>query len=174
MKRVLNILLVLVLFSCNNNKIIRPQKPDNLMSKNKMVAVLYDMSLLNAAKGSNKKILENKGIYPRNFVFEKHKIDSLQFTESNNYYAFKPKVYEEIYERVRLKLKKEKDTYQAILDTEKKERDSIAKIKKIKQDSIKKVNKKKIDSLKKAQKGKFKIPIQKTKGLLKKASKPHQ
>ena len=48
-----------------------------------MADILIDMALLTSAKGINKKKMENNGIIPENFILEKHKIDSMQFAESN-------------------------------------------------------------------------------------------
>lgn len=142
MKKVLVVIsFILLVFSCNNNKIEKPSKPDKLIAKDKMVAILYDMAIMNAAKGSNKKIVENKGVKPQKFIFEKHNIDSIQFAESNNYYAFYTEIYHDIYENVRAKLAKKKAGYKAILDLEKKKRDSLAKEARKNKDSLMKTRK---------------------------------
>ena len=111
------ILLLLLVVSCNNNSIDKPKKPKNLISEGKMVAVLYDMALINAAKGTNKKILEENKLNPERYVFNKHNIDSLQFVESNAFYAFDIDTYKSIYNRVSNKLKKDQTYYQKILDS---------------------------------------------------------
>ena len=149
MKKIAFILFVgLVFLACNNNEIKVPEKPDNLLSTTKMADILYDMALVNAAKGVNKNIIQNKGLNPQEYIFSNHNIDSLQFANSNNYYTYFPVTYEEIYQKVRIKLENKKKSNQAILDIEKKKRDSIAKLKKKERDSISKVSKKKSDSLK--------------------------
>ena len=55
------------MFSCNN--IEKPKKPDNLISKDRMVDVITDISLMTAAKGMNKNLLE------KNMSFHKHPND---------------------------------------------------------------------------------------------------
>ena len=64
-----------------------PKKPDNLISEAKMEQILYDLYIINAAKGVNRKMLETKGFFPESYVLKKHEIDSVEFAESNAYYA---------------------------------------------------------------------------------------
>ena len=130
------ILVSFFVLSCND--IDKPKKPDNLLSKNKMIDIITDISLVNAAKGTDKKKLENKGINPENYIFQKHNIDSLQFAENNNYYAYDVKEYEDIYLKVKQRLENQSEEYKALQDLEKKEKDSIRKAKKKVRDSIKK------------------------------------
>ena len=137
MKKIAFILFVgLVFLACNNNKIKVPNKPDNLLSTSKMADILYDMALVNAAKGTNKKMIQRKGFNPKEFVFNKHNIDSLQFALSNNYYTYYPEVYEDIYEQVKYRLENRKKGYKAILDREKKEMDSLSRLSRRKKDSL--------------------------------------
>ncbi len=136
MRKWINYIIILTLvFSCKNNRIPRPEKPDNLISKSNMVEVLYDMTLLSAAKGVNKKVMENKGIRPQEYVFKKHNIDSLQFVLSNEYYAYDLDTYEELYGLVKAKLDKDKRHFNNLIDAEKKEKDSIVKARRRSRDS---------------------------------------
>lgn len=128
--------LILLVSACKENKIDRPPKPDNLISKDKMVEVLYDMAILSAAKGIDKRTLENKGIQPQEMVFQKHGIDSLQFAQSNNYYAFDLKTYQALYNRVKLRLQDDKNRFRAELDEENRKQDSIGDINRRRRDSI--------------------------------------
>lgn len=145
MIRLLKIIcLLFLIISCENNKIKKPVKPDNLISKSKMVDILFDMTLLSSAKGSDRKILENNGIYPQDYVYLKHNIDSLQFAESNNYYSYDIQEYEKLYEQVRARLESDKKEIDKIIAEEekaKKEKDSIAKIKRKHRDSLRKLGK---------------------------------
>jgi hypothetical protein len=77
-----------------------PKKPKNLISKKNMVAILIDAKLLATATSANQSILESHGVQINRYIFEKYGIDSLQFAESNKYYAHKIKDYEEIYTKV--------------------------------------------------------------------------
>ena len=97
-------LLSFVLVCCTENLV---EKPDNLIPEDKMVSVLMDLALVNAAKSTNISVLYNNDIEPMAYVFEKHDIDSLQFVESDNYYASLPKgEYERMYKEVDLKLER--------------------------------------------------------------------
>ena len=138
MKRILIFLLIFSALSCKTNNIDKPERPDNLISKNEMVEIIYDMSLITSAKGVNKKIIESKGIVPQDYVFKKHNIDSLQFALSNEYYAYNLKVYEDIYNKVRIKLNSDKTHFNTIVEAEQKVKDSINKAKRKELDSINK------------------------------------
>jgi hypothetical protein len=166
MKTLLKIIVIGVLISgCKNNKIDGPKKPDQLVSEEKMVEVLYDMAILSSAKGVNRKLLENKGVIPNDYVYKKHEIDSIQFAQSNAYYAHDIKKYQSIYSRVKLKLETDKSRFQIILDGEKSKRDSIAKGNR-KRDSLRRLNNRRVsDSLKKINPNEY---------LLEKVGKPRQ
>lgn len=140
MKQLKYILLIVLIISCKNNSIDKPKKPDNLIPKDSMVEILYDISLVSSAKGVNKKLLENNGLVPEDYIYKKHNIDSLQFALSNEYYAFNLDAYEDIYNSVKLKLEEDKKHFQKIIFVEQKEKDSLNKIKR-KQDSIKRIGK---------------------------------
>lgn len=141
MRPVLICLIMVCFLGCHSSG--KPEKPDNLIAKEKMVDILYDVFVLNAAKGSNKRILENNGIYPENFVFEKHGIDSAQFAESNAYYGFYVEDYEAIINDVEQRINLNKDNYQKLVDIEDKkklrEKDSLRRI----MDSVKMLTTKK-------------------------------
>ncbi|TXD82558.1 DUF4296 domain-containing protein [Subsaximicrobium wynnwilliamsii] len=113
-------------------KDIRPKKPDNLIAKEQMVNVLYDIAILNAAKGALKNVLEEEGIYPQKYLFEKHKIDSLQFAQSNDYYSYDVSTYEEIIDQVNAKIEAQRKIYEDKVDKEAKrqqrKKDSIRKL----------------------------------------------
>lgn len=123
--------VVLLVTSCYQYK--KPEKPKNLISKDKMVDVLIDFKLISSANAANKKIMRNHGVNTETYVFTKHDIDSLQFALSNDYYAFYSKEYEEIYTKVIDSLEKLKGIYKALELKEeeakaKKEQDSINRI----------------------------------------------
>lgn len=138
------IVLSFLIIACNG--IDKPKKPDNLISKDKMAEVLYDLYVINAAKGVNKKMLESNGFNPENYVLKKYNIDSLQFVDSNMYYAFNTEAYEAIIEQVKARLEMEKDEVEALqkaeAEAEKIRRDSINKMKLKERDTIKQNSKK--------------------------------
>ena len=149
MKTVKFILLFLMVFGCKNNASVKPSKPDNLISQDQMIDILYDMALVSSAKGAGKRAVENSGIDPEAFIYEKHQIDSIQFKNSNAYYSYDVDTYEFIYTTVKQKLEQDKKTFQGELDEEKRKRDSIMALSKS-QDSIAKLKRKKTtqDSIK--------------------------
>lgn len=121
------ILFVFLVISCKNNTIEKPKKPSNLIAKDKMVEIIYDISLFTAAKSVNKYPIESAGILPENYIYNKYNIDSLQFALSNEFYAYNLKTYEDIYNSVKIKLEKDKNHFNAIIEAEKKVKDSINK-----------------------------------------------
>ncbi|MEZ4797218.1 MAG: DUF4296 domain-containing protein [Flavobacteriaceae bacterium] len=136
MKHITYILIILLIVSCAGESKKSIKKPDNLITKDKMVDIIYDMSLVSAAKGINRKLVEQEGVHPEKYIYEKYGIDSLQFAKSNEYYTFNLDTYEEIYKRVKAKLEKDKKHYTDLAQIEDKERDSINKERKKNRDSI--------------------------------------
>lgn len=136
MKIIIFIAIGLLLVACGDSN--RPPKPDNLIPEETMSEVMYDVFVLNAAKGINKKILETNGILPESYVFDKYNIDSLQFAKSNDYYSYDPETYEGIIERVKVRLELAKNLNDSMDVIEKKLKDSLdlAKRPKLKIDSI--------------------------------------
>lgn len=138
MKKLLYLVVCLV-FSCNPS-VEKPKKPENLIPEDKMVDIMYDIFILNSAKGVNKKMLELNGILPKDYVFEKYSIDSTQFAESNNYYVYDTKTYESILNKIAEKIDAKKKEYEALDKIEEAD-------KKRKEDSIRRVRSKEKDSL---------------------------
>lgn len=132
MRHILFFLVALLVIGCNH--IDKPEKPENLISEDKMVDILYDVFVLTSAKGTAKVILEDNGVFPENYVFEKHKIDSLQFALSNEYYGFRVEEYEAIISRVEERFNSDILKFQAKIDREGEEgarkKDSIKKLSK--------------------------------------------
>ena len=137
---VIVVLGVLVL-ACSDS--YKQKKPDNLIPKDQMTELLYDLYVINAAKGVNRKTLEANDFNPETYILTKYNVDSIQFAESNTYYAFNTEVYSDIVEKVKARLEKEKEVYteieERVNDSIKKRRDSISAISKKKRDTIKKI-----------------------------------
>ncbi|MDA8626145.1 DUF4296 domain-containing protein [Flavobacteriaceae bacterium] len=113
----LNLIIILSLvLGCNNSLNQEPIPPENLISKEKMIDIIYDMTLINVAKGVNKSILENNGIIPEQYLFNKHSIDSILFAKSNEYYSYDLKTYQTIYDKVKIKLEKNKNIINDSID----------------------------------------------------------
>ncbi len=129
--RFIYLFLIVLVTSCY--KIERPEKPKHFITKDKMIAILVDISLINSAKSVNKKVIEKNGIIPDEYIYKTHGIDSVIFAENNEYYAYKISEYQDIYTKVKDSLDKLKKKYKAI--------EAIEKAKKAKKDSIKKAGK---------------------------------
>jgi hypothetical protein len=101
MKNYLILLSLILLFSCQNKEIVA--KPDNLIDRATMINILYDLNLMQAYTNHNFESSTNKNI--PTFLREKYKVDSLQFVQSNKYYASQianyQKMYDEVYQRVK-------------------------------------------------------------------------
>ena len=110
------IIILSLVLGCNNSLNQEPIPPENLISKEKMIDIIYDMTLINVAKGVNKSILENNGIIPKQYLFNKHSIDSILFAKSNEYYSYDLKTYQTIYDKVKIKLEKNKNIINDSID----------------------------------------------------------
>lgn len=137
MKYFFNILVLMLLVGCNS--IEKPEKPKNLIPKEKMSDIMYDLYILNAAKGVNRKLIESNGIMPSNYVYEKHGIDSLQFAQSNTYYAYDMKVYKGIIEKVKANLENDKALYEQLTNEDGTAKDPEKKIPPAMEDPIRPV-----------------------------------
>lgn len=128
MKHVFYFLVLLALSGCNTFD--KPKKPQDLIPKDKMSDIMYDLYILNAAKGINRKVLELNGIMPTEHVYKKYGIDSLQFAQSNTYYAYDTEVYSALVEKVKVELEREKVRYEKLTNEEQRVKDSVRKVEK--------------------------------------------
>ncbi|MCF4100279.1 DUF4296 domain-containing protein [Gillisia sp. M10.2A] len=130
------VLFIAVFFiSCQDVEEIK--KPANLIPEDKMVDVLTDLSILNSAKNYNRSLLEETGIQPDKYLFEKYQIDSLQLAESTGYYAKKYDILDDIYAKVKVNLETKKEEYETLRDEERKKDDSIRALKTTKDTLVK-------------------------------------
>ncbi|WP_051907818.1 DUF4296 domain-containing protein [Flavimarina sp. Hel_I_48] len=114
MIKALYILLTLLLFaSCQN--VERPEKPDNLIPEDKLKDILYDVSLVNAARDFSRGQLKNAGIKPDTFIYKKYDIDSLQFAGSLAYYSVDFNRYLKIWEEVSERLEVKRDAVDSLI-----------------------------------------------------------
>lgn len=106
MKRVLYLLIFLMLASACNEKVI--EKPEDLIAREKMIDILYDLALINAGKAIDPLALEKNQLEPMAYIYEKYQIDSSQFVRSDLYYAAIPEEYEAIYKSLEERLEAER------------------------------------------------------------------
>lgn len=122
----IGLLCLLTAAACQ--EINRPEKPDNLIPKDKMADILYDITLLNAAKSYSPKMIAESNIDYREYVYKKHGIDSLQLAKSSSWYSHRIDTYLAIYNQVEERLIEQKRIWKDSLDREKAVLDSLAKI----------------------------------------------
>lgn len=135
MKKLCSFVLIISLLGCNENLI---DKPENLIPEDKMVEVLKDLAIVNAAKSTNIAVLQDNGIEPMDYIYKKYDIDSLQFVESDLYYASLPRgEYERIYKKVESKLEQEAK----VIEEAKTVKDSLARMEREKKEDAKNVDK---------------------------------
>lgn len=103
---VLFLCFLAIAFSCNE-KVVEP--PENLIAKEKMINILYDLAIINAGKATDPQVLEGLELEPMQFIYDKYGIDSVQFVTSDLYYASLPLEYEKIYKALEARLELEKE-----------------------------------------------------------------
>ncbi|WP_343695793.1 DUF4296 domain-containing protein [Flavobacterium sp.] len=153
MKNCLLILLVLLLsVSCKKEVVKQPAK---LISKEKMIDIMYDLSLLEAMKYQHTELLDSTDTNPTKFIFKKYKVDSLQFAQNNVYYASDYENYKDMFDEVGERLKKVERATDSIVKIEDKKaaKEAKKKAKETPKDSIKKPsNKINLDSIRRQMK----------------------
>ncbi len=117
MKYIIHIVIIFLILSCEGKT--KYKKPENLIPKEQMIDLLYDIHLANGTAGIKNKALESNINYMA-FVFKKYKIDSMRFAESNLYYIANINEYQDIFEEVERRLEELKTEYD-------KQRDSVLK-----------------------------------------------
>lgn len=131
MKKGISLLAILALLGCKEDLV---KKPDLLIEKSKMMDIMYDLALLEAIKYQNPAVLDSNQIRPKQFIYKKYKIDSLQLAQNNRYYAVDYKSYKVMFESVVKRIESEKKRANAIIKLEeKKKKIKIAQLKKKRQ-----------------------------------------
>ena len=100
------LLIIFLFIGCSDNV------PDNLISKEKMENIIFDIMILNASSGFDLKIDNN--LLSDELIYKKHNIDSLQFFESELYYSKNPRDHYEIYAKVKIRILKSMDSLKSI------------------------------------------------------------
>ena len=117
--RIFSLIFVLVIFlsSCTSNTIMK--KPDDLIPKNEMIAIMTDIYLANASYNVRNKYQERQRNY-MSLVFEKYGVDSARYNRSNLYYMSRIDEYEKMHVKVSENIKKmktEKDAEFRVYDS---------------------------------------------------------
>lgn len=123
MKQTLYILIAFFVIGCQEIESI--EKPDNFIERERMQEIIYDVALVNGARGYDMQKLSKYGVDPETYIFDKHGIDSLQFAENIAYYSADVDEYKEMYMEIQERVEGEFTYYDSIAKMEKKIKDSI-------------------------------------------------
>lgn len=123
MKKIILILAVLALFISCKEEVV--QKPERLIEKDVMIDIMYDLAVLEAIKYQNPVSLDTFKINPRDFIYKKYKIDSLQFAKSNVYYASDYEDYKLMFEQITKRLDASKKSADSLVNLEKKKKKPV-------------------------------------------------
>ena len=125
MRRTATLLLILLLaVACQRVKSV--PKPDGLIPVETMENIIYDMAIINSARGYNNQRFSQTGVKPESHVFEKYEIDSAQYSQSTLYYSSRLDDYKQLIEKVRERVAQEHKIADSIYQEEKRVKDSIA------------------------------------------------
>ncbi len=117
-KHILLFSIIIGLFwgSCKNEDDF--PKPDKLIKKEVMEKILYDLALLQALKSYSSLQLEKNNLNSKTYIYQKYKIDSVQFIQNSNYYVSNIEEYKLMFENVAARLKKQKTENDTLLNRE--------------------------------------------------------
>ena len=101
MKKIALLFVLFAVMSCGKEAV---EKPDNLLSKEVMVDVLYDLSVLQSAENLNSLTFSQNNVKVNEMIYKKYGIDSLSFAQSNRYYASDPHNYQKLFKEVAEKI----------------------------------------------------------------------
>lgn len=114
MKNIIFVLGVALIFASCKNEVMT--KPKNLIEQDKMVAIIYDLAILEAMRSQPQQPGEtNNVVNPKTYVFKKYRIDSLQFAESNHYYASDIGNYKKMYDEVKTRIETQQKQIDALV-----------------------------------------------------------
>jgi hypothetical protein len=136
MKKII-IIISIVIFAVGCKKEL-VEKPERLVERDKMIDIMYDLSLLEAIKYQNPLSLDSSDTNPTRFILKKYKVDSLQFVKSNMYYAADYNDYKVMFDEVGARIEKNKKKIDSLIKIEEKKKKLLEKKNKVvKKDSVK-------------------------------------
>ncbi|WP_026728385.1 DUF4296 domain-containing protein [Flavobacterium denitrificans] len=118
------ILVVFLSVSCKKELV---KEPKGLIERGKMIDIMYDLSLLEAMKYQNPLSLDSVDSDPKKFIFRKYKVDSLQFAQSNIYYAADYEKYKDMFDELGKRLAVQQRATDSIVKLEEKKAAKDAK-----------------------------------------------
>jgi len=154
------IVIILVLFlsiSCKKDVVKQPAK---LIEKDKMINIMYDLSLLEAMRYQKPLSLDSIDNDPKRFIFKKYKVDSLQFAQNNMYYASDYDSYKDMFDQVNKRIEVNQRAADSLvkIDEKKAAKEARKKLKEMSKDSVQKTTPKvNIDSIQQAYRNRRKL-----------------
>ncbi len=122
MTKISSFFIVLILLVGCKNELVK--EPKRLIEREKMVDIMYDLSLLEGMKAQNPALMDSIKYTSNQYIYKKYKIDSIQFAQSNIYYAADYKEYEKMYNQIKTRLDKEKNQVNSLIKAEAKKKKS--------------------------------------------------
>ncbi len=116
---------MMIFASCQD--VNQPKKPKNIIPKDKMAEVLTEAYLANAARSVDNKSILVSGVKMDSLIYTKFGIDSLQFVQSNDYYAANINSYMEIFQKVENNLKALEKNLDSVRELNYNKKDTIPK-----------------------------------------------
>ena len=80
MRKIITFLSVIALLVSCKQEVI--DKPEQLIERDVMVDIMYDLSILEAMKYQNPTTLDTFKINPREYILKKYKIDSISYIQN--------------------------------------------------------------------------------------------
>lgn len=125
MKKIIILLAIVFVFVSCKDEVVK--KPNRLIEKETMINIMYDLSVLDGIKYQNPASLDSFKINPNKYIYKKYKVDSLQFAQSNIYYASNYEEYSAIVDEINTRLVATKAGVAALIKAEAKKKKPIKK-----------------------------------------------
>ncbi|MFE3869785.1 DUF4296 domain-containing protein [Flavobacterium sp. ZS1P70] len=125
MKKIIILLAIVIVFVSCKDEVVK--KPNRLIEKETMINIMYDLSVLDGIKYQNPASLDSFKINPNKYIYKKYKVDSLQFAQSNIYYASNYEEYSAIVDEINTRLVATKAGVTTLIKAEAKKKKPIKK-----------------------------------------------
>jgi uncharacterized protein YcfL len=116
MKKLLFIIISVLLLSCNDKPV---SKPDNLLGKETMEDIIYELAILQAAETYKPQTLSDSNIKIKQYVYKKYNLDSTIYYQNYKYYASDIKVFKKMYRHVNERILIQKNKIDTLLKEKK-------------------------------------------------------
>ncbi len=98
------IFLLLFIVAACGTRMIDP--PEHLIEKDKFVDILFDLTLYNGIRNHTTPVFSTQELRIMPYLYSKYDFDSLQFFESNLYYASRGDLYLAMFDTVRVRIER--------------------------------------------------------------------